>query len=1253
MQFNRGTEFLELGRTLSRSRSTSMSSDSQISRIHLLTPPPVNPPPSFIASTAASQIITADQEFNTADFVADENDGTTASAIVTPQALYALNAFLDHLLFNILATAKSTQLASIRPALAEVLKPRLAKEVVSAADEELSEYMGGPEDEQFEFGGNPPQNSEFDLIRSWKLTRLRCMVYTRLGDMEEDDEEEFIAEDGLVDDTQRFSSHVGNITPAAAIFLTSIFEHIGEQALVIAGETARSRLSAKFGAEVDTDSGAERATMDRLVVEDLDMEKLALNPTLGRLWRTWRKRIRNPNLARAISRESIMRRGTTGGYSISQKSSINAIDELLSSAVGTPATETPPTEIDPTSVPLPIGDHDVEEIENPAFHDMDGAEIVQTMEAVVAHKVRPHSLMVLTLPSPRSAPSGGSTPSPITPISAHGSRPTRHARSRSLPNAAYAPDAPEATEAAEAAVEPNAPTTPEDEQIPERPSPTSEERKQLETMYEHEEDDEPVVECTAVAVSPVKVKHMDQSAELSSTESMETAPTSLSGASVEVVTSQASSVREPSTSWSERVHTDNGVEVIEGHGTVEKPKLTTVQRPKRKSSRQAPNTDLTEQDEVDDELPMQGVPCVSVQHSIKSDVAQGADRDATAERQAPHPQPSADAALPEESKSRPVSTSDESGRSGRSRTRPKPSPLPLSPSGSQQYGRASPGLSSASSATERAGVQRLSGKATTSVASSSYSKSRRSDSFSSIREKRPVTAGSTTSQVSTKLKGLMTRPPETASLRLRSSSETSRVSANTGDSVYDDKSGLDELIRSEQTIHYTLTPKSMREMEHPDSPRWRTNRSHTADLADFLKNTSPPGEPTSRPRTANNSSRAPIDSAQSPAKPKYTPIQIGGTGQQQKSSTAQTHDVKPSVGSTRDFASFMKPSTQTTSTNGQSGSSKTSRFRRFSDAAELSKKFTRPTSTVASTPRYTGPRPQARPAAIPREDSAELIDFIREGPPSAGARIPRNVAPFRDTLDSDDLDSLDHASTVTSTRDGSMAKSMVSNGSRTGLLESTSRASMQGSGPVPTSKPPPVSASTGPPARKQRRVPDPYAIDMDDELDDDELEELLEGPKPKREEESLMDFLRNVPPPASEAAPPRPFSVNTAPKGATGGIPGTSSIKARLLRSTSAEKTPTSKPSRSSLRQSPETQTPSSNYTVKAGTERARAPLRPSPSMPSVSERQTETSALADFLKNTGPPDPVPTRPTPITKSNMLDTNNITRLFTRRKKVEA
>jgi hypothetical protein len=61
------------------------------------------------------------------------------------------------------------------------------------------------------------------------------------------------------------------------------------------------------------------------------------------------------------------------------------------------------------------------------------------------------------------------------------------------------------------------------------------------------------------------------------------------------------------------------------------------------------------------------------------------------------------------------------------------------------------------------------------------------------------------------------------------------------------------------------------------------------------------------------------------------------------------------------------------------------------------------------------------------------------------------------------------------------------------------------------------------PKRKTRRVRDPYAIDSSDDE-----EEYESAPKPKAiQEESLADFLRNVPPPMESTTTP---FFNTAPR---------------------------------------------------------------------------------------------------------------------------
>ncbi|KAL4733596.1 hypothetical protein BDV11DRAFT_199783 [Aspergillus similis] len=1188
-----------LSRSRSRSRSASVSSDSQLSLIHLA-PPSVNPPASFIARASASQIITSDQEFNAADFVADEDDDS--GALVTPEALSALNGFLDHLLLNILAAAKSTQLAAIRPAVADVLKPRLANLVVSVADEELSEYLGDEEDEQSEFRGGQTPEGEFDLIRTWKLTRLRCMVYTRLGDLEEDDEEEYIAQDGLVDEEgapRRFTNHIGNITPAAAIFLTSIIEHIGEQALIIAGETARSRLSPKLVVECDENEdgvGKERGSMNRLIVEELDVEKLALNPTLGRLWRTWRKRTRTPNLSRLASRDSLRRRGTVAGTigMNSRKSSFSVTEDPLSPPLEEPQSESQPAEpeIDPVSIPLPMGKNDVEEIENEDFPDFDTAEI-RTMQAVVAHKVRPQSLMVLTLQSPKSPSS--LTGSPITPISARSAPPlSRHSRSRSLPSPTCPSEAPE--------VDPAYP-------VPRRPSPAaSEDRRRLDTMYEHEEREE------AETVKEDKGRRL---AGLTTEPKPELTPPSdtpddVADNVVQGAIASAEDARSPA-AGTESPSTELKTEVIEGQGTVQK--SSSVQRPKRN-----PSKDAT----LDNDG--QATPALS------SDV-ESLSKKQSEEVPTPVPLTEPSASLPPTSArevrpsldsvrgSRPASNSSDSVHSSFSRAQ-RPSALNLR-SGSQRSATSSV----SSSVTERAAVQRIPARPSTSAASSPHPsivpKARRSGSFSSNRDKRPMTAGSTTSQ---KLKGLINRTEEP---NPRRDSEGSRVSDGTKNS-HDDKSNLEELIRSDETLHFTLTPRSVREMDFPTAQRSNTVESASGSVDTNRPRVSPRSQPSPKSRVSE--------------KPRPGPIQVPRAGTPQKSKVIQARDARPVYESSSDLAQFIRNS------GPASPPILSKSVSRQSSDAQLSRRSSRAESAMSGSTR--GPRLQAKSAALPKSEAnstSDLIDFIREGPPTAGARrIPRTVAPFRSTMDSDDL-AYERGATpsITSTQgDSTTTKSLASVGSRTRLIDSSSKASTNVR--TGSTKPPSSSAGKMPveddprPKRAQRRVPDPYALDWDDE----ELEAMLEeeeekkNPKPKRDEESLIDFLRNVPPP-SESEQPQPIIAprTKTPNG------GSSSMKARLLRSASSEKGPTlkgpsTKSSQTSLRQqSDQYSRRPSNYTVKSSDAMY--------GLASVSERQTDTSALADFLRNTGPPSP--TQPQAPSK----DTSFARRFFVRRKKVEA
>ena len=281
---------------LQRNYSSPSDRTPSISGSSLLSPPSVSPDPAYIAASAASQIVNSDR----ADRGVDLDDKTEIdTAVVSSGSLVLVNSFLDQLLFSFLASSRSTSIASLRPAILEVLKPRLGKEAIDGADEELQGYLaGGDAEELLAFHSGQEFKGEYNLNLVWRRTRLRCMVYTRLGDMEEEDEEEFLEQEQEADTNDgqaRLTRDLGSVSPAAAIFLTSILEFMGEQALLVAGEASYTRMRTK------------RPSSDhqRAVVEEVDMEKLAFNTTLGRLWRSWKKRVRSSSLLtpRPMSRD--------------------------------------------------------------------------------------------------------------------------------------------------------------------------------------------------------------------------------------------------------------------------------------------------------------------------------------------------------------------------------------------------------------------------------------------------------------------------------------------------------------------------------------------------------------------------------------------------------------------------------------------------------------------------------------------------------------------------------------------------------------------------------------------------------------------------------------------------------------------------------------------------------------------------------------------------------------------------------------
>jgi hypothetical protein len=295
------------------------------------------------------------------------------------------------------------------------------------------------------------------------------------------------------------------------------------------------------------------------------------------------------------------------------------------------------------------------------------------------------------------------------------------------------------------------------------------------------------------------------------------------------------------------------------------------------------------------------------------------------------------------------------------------------------------------------------------------------------------------------------------------------------------------------------------------------------------------------------------------------------------------------------------------------------------------------TSAYSHSNSGVGEGPSARPRvhmeprspAGQRSGNDDLIDFIRQGPPNANNgqhRIPRNVAPFRSTVDSDQFERmLDDNSNVESSTYGSQVSSVSkqstqTTNSKTGLLPAANLVQ-----PAYSNAPQKLSGNLSNPepniTRTRHRVKDPYAIDLTDDEDDDLLTAL---PKPAKREESLMDFLNGMdPPPNSE---PKPLILSGAV------------VAAARARS---ESNPSSSPSASIT----------SPGTARNGAAQrtGKPPAQPIPVTmpagprrgPQVQARQSgareartvggrsATNDLADFLRNSGPPEPR-TPPAPV-----------------------
>ncbi|KAM3425154.1 hypothetical protein BST61_g7113 [Cercospora zeina] len=393
-------------------------------------------------------------------------------------------------------------------------------------------------------------------------------------------------------------------------------------------------------------------------------------------------------------------------------------------------------------------------------------------------------------------------------------------------------------------------------------------------------------------------------------------------------------------------------------------------------------------------------------------------------------------------------------------------------------------------------------------------------------------------------------------------------------------------VQGGDTVKYTLTPESVRDDPPPPSPVPKTPRSAEKQPTS-PKKTSPSDEDSRMGRSqaarqatgadagagaADERARSPTsanrDKRRSVSRPPITNTSV------HKKSGLMAREPQVVTESTRDFADFIRStgpdrepelrpllSNRSTtslqllrdahSSGSRSQSPAPSRARSMSrsniEAEDLPPVPVVPPPIPAGSRIRSNMQPRA-PTQTAENGTAELIDFIRNGPTAEFGdkrqhRISRSVAPFRTTMDSEqmqewgerytpqpdlkintnsaraphDLSARSAPSSHDSYRNSATSRSALLRNSASTTQDTTQPAYGDQPPRLTTVIPPTVQQSiptaTNGTGKTRYRNKDPYAIDFDD-LDDDDDDLFTALPTGRqREQESLIDFLRNSEPP--------------------------------------------------------------------------------------------------------------------------------------------
>lgn len=1171
-------------------------------------PASVRPAPAYIAASVASQIVTDNHNAQLRD--EDDDASELENAVFSEQSLSLLNAFLDHLLFAFLSSARSPSLTAIRPAISDVLKPRLAREAMEAADEELEGLLAGEDDE--ELPANAGEQDKWDVEKVWKRTRLRIMVYTRLGELEDEDEDKYVQQERGLSMDPDDDDEAGLVSWASAIFLTSVVEHIAEQTLLAAGSAAFARVAAKVRKLSQSHEEVPEGIFERLVIEEPDVEKIALNSALGRLWRTWRKRVRSPISPMSPGR-GIRPVSSFSSFHV-RKPSQDTIEDALRRERSIPEYIPTETEI-AANIPLPQGNNDVNEIEVPGLANTFEEDVETQMPAMQRQRSNSFVMLHAGETSPRRT-------TKARPLS----MPMRPAPLFTLPVRAPVEEQETIAGAEEDAMTEKEGILDEGEEAELQ----SEAQKQL--GPESPEEDPSMVEFAAStgmgfsSLAPVQTAQTDKTADESvpSSGGYESEP--------KVYSSKRMSIEKTGPPGLVRTFSMKKNDLAEGRSYLDD--AASDDEPEKEGAIGIARTS---------DIPIRSTPTPPVDAFSDRGKAPAPALGGYVEVQ---PRQSARSPITQDGKpivpERSVARSDGQRKSS-AEVQPQNEqvvvPRKHDSAPAKNRGGSLPSLQEIDTSMRKSAPQDAPYRGPPLYSSPQRSRGQSNREASVTGSEKPETNGSPSSQT----RHHDRTPSDKTSLKRGHSSASSTKKAgsfsvvhSSGESMTSHRSrGLsgrmseedrerefDFLVKGQDTVKYTLTPQNMRDLdesaiqrkvEPPPAPAHAPTPAATKPATSSV---------TVYPRVdANKDSSFGTGSLPN----RSVPRSQGPVPTQQVSRKAINRPLarEPRVDheSMRDFADFIR------STGPSPGQEKP-----VQPFVSISNQVTRsPSNSTSSlvrklsTSQKQSPRNVDSPSMKPRINmeprtaegnttgNNDLIDFIRQGPNGGNGgqpRIPRNVAPFRTTVDSDQFEGMlgQHGNiesaygSTTSTVDSEQTAN-----SRSGLLgqpkvvhPAYSNTPQKLSGSMAANNEPVIT-------KTRRRNKDPYAIDLTDDEDEDLLTALpssSHGRAPEPKQESLMDFLNATDPPSSgPSSKPEPFMLSAE------------TIAAARARANSSN-----------------TSVGSANTAIRNGNYNSSTQIAsdaPRAYKPRLQARtasgppRTQTSDLADFLRNSGPPEPV------------------------------